>query len=378
MPSIEHSLLFFSLVVINLAPRIRSVVGDSLKQKTEDLLPLHTLKMAYDLVSLPPEILFQIICRLNHKDVLAFGTTCREAHSAVIPDNQLLWQAVFLQIFDDPRDRWNSLSKSARSSVTEREASFHWFDELRRRVLALKYITAEKLAFEKDDDSEAEEVIERLLDILDTAKSTLTAEDTRAGKVARTDDRYLGLNLNLLPSNYQFTPQFDGLVRGLPASVVRRNMDFNHSGSESCATSMPGSWETARAPGRPTTRSQVALELDKIVRSEAGSRLHVLCGLTQLETQDERSLGRARRITYDWSAATANTEYGPFKEEGGVDWRRLEAISSVVSRQFNLAVRGRMSPPLGLCFSLPHRTLQDPTVPDDWARAQGVWCGTYV
>lgn len=334
--------------------------------------------MAYDLVSLPPEILFQVICRLDHQDVLSFGRTCHAACSATTPDNHLLWQAVFLQKFDDPRDRWNSLTKSVRANLREREKSFHWFTELRRRMTALNYIAAEKLAFDDKDDPEAEGVIETLLDILDTAKSTLTTEDIRAGKEARVDDRYLGLNLNLLPSNWQFTTQFDGLVRGIPASTVRRNLDFSQYGSDSSATSMPGSWETSRAPGRPLTRSQASLELDKIVRSDAGSRLHVLCGLTELENQDERFLGRARRITYDWSFTNVDTEYGPFKKDGNVDWRRLEAISSVVSRQFNLAVRGRMTPPLGFCFSLPHRTLIDPTIPDDWARAAGMWCGTYV
>lgn len=329
-------------------------------------------------LSLPPEILSQILTRLTYPDLLAFSSTCREAHSFTSPNNQLLWQAAFLHKFDDPRDRWNSLTKAPRLQHKERELNWDWHGELRKRIVALKYVTAGNLAIEQDDTETYENVVQALLDIVDTAKSCPTPEELEAGRKPEVDDRDLSRNLSLLPINYHFTPEFDGLVRGLPASVVKKRLAFGYGTDDASALNIPGSWEST--PGRPLTRSQAAREMDMVVRSEAASRLHVLCGLTECEERDDKAVGRARRITYDWNDTDELNEYGPFKRDGSgeTDWRRLEAICTVVARQFTLAVRGRMILPQGFCFSLPYRTLVDPTMPEDWARVQGTWCGTYV
>ncbi|KAK5104123.1 hypothetical protein LTS08_002007 [Lithohypha guttulata] len=337
--------------------------------------------MELSIISLPPEILSQVLCRLSHTDLLAFSVTCRDAREHASPQNQLLWQAVFLQIFDDPRHRWDSLTRTVRQAGKDREVGWDWYNELRRRIVALRFVKSSKVAFENSNDPEAESVIEALLDIIDTAKTCLTPSEIQAGRKPEVDDRELSLNLGLLPIPYYFSREFDGLVRGLPASMVRRNAAPKYyEGDTSNARSMPGSWNEERTPGRPTTRLRAALEMEKAVRSAAGSRLHVLCGLTEYEVQDERALGRARRVTYDWTLTNSATDYGPFKNDGSgeIDWRRLEAVCSVVSRQFGNAIRGRMTPPQGFCFSLPYRTLLDPTTPNDWARVQGNWCGTYV
>ena len=331
-----------------------------------------------NVLSLPPEILSQILTQLTYPELLAFSSTCREAQSFTSPRNQLLWQAVFLRKFDDPRDRWNSLTEAARAQNKDRELNWDWHGELRKRVVALKYITATDLAIEDADSETYGKVVQALLDIIDTAKTCPSPAELKAGKKPEIDDRDISLNLGLLPINYYFTPEFDGLIRGLPASAVRRNLGDGYGVDSTSIPSMPGSWEST--PGRPVTRSQVAREMDKIVRSEVASRLHVLCGLTEWEERDDKAIGRARRITYDWNAADELNEYGPFKRDGSgeTDWGRLEAICTVVARQFAMAVRGRMILPQGFCFSLPYRTLCDPTVPEDWARVQGTWCGTYV
>lgn len=335
--------------------------------------------MTSNILGLPTEILTYILYRLSYQDLLSFSATCRETTAFASPRNQLLWQAIFLQKFDDPRDRWNTLTETARSAVKDREETWDWFSELQRRVSALRYVKAGALPIDEGDTEKSEEIISVLLDIIDTTKSCPTAEEVQKGMKVREDDRYLSRNVGLLPINYHFTPEFDGLVRGLPASTVRRNANNGYYGGDIlAATSMPGSWDST--PGRPTTRLQAALALDKIVRSENASRLHVLCGLTSFEEQDERSVGRARRIVYDWSLTDESTEWGPYKSDGSgeVDWRRLEAVCTVAARQFGLAVKGRMTVPQSFCFSIPHRTLSDPTVPEDWARVQGIWCGTYV
>lgn len=335
--------------------------------------------MVPEILALPTEILAYILYQVSYKDLLSFSATCHETYAYASPRNQLLWQSIFLQKFDDPRDRWNTLTKTARLAVRDREESWDWFTELQRRVRALRYVKASPPAIDENNSEQAEEIISTLLDIIDTAKSCPTAEEAQRGMKVLEDDRYLSRNIGLLPINYHFTPEFDGLVRGLPASMVRRNASASYYGGDILAASgMPGAWNST--PGRPTTRLQATLAFDKIVRSENASRLHVLCGLTDLENQDEKAVGRARRIVYDWNLTDETTEWGPYKNDGSgeVDWKRLEAICTVAARQFGLAVKGRMTMPQSFCFSLPHRTLSDPTAPEDWARVQGTWCGTYV
>lgn len=222
------------------------------------------------------------------------------------------------------------------------------------------------------DQTEIDELTETFLDILDTAKAYPSTREIKTGRKPELDDRDLSLNLKLLPNNYNFTGEFDGLVRGLPTSAG----GGAYGTSDSAVLNMPGAFNST--PGRPLTRSQATRKSDEVVRYEAGSRLHVLCGLTVREEHDAKSIGKARRITYDWNLTNDRNDYGPFKADGSgqVDWRRLESVCTVVARQFSSAVRSRMILPQGFCFSIPYRTLSDPTVPEDWARVTGNWCGT--
>ena len=343
--------------------------------------------MSSPLQNLPPEILFQILIHLSHShaSITALSSTCHDLHNFTSPTrNPLLWQSIFLQTFDDPFQRWSSLTKTPRLASTSRQKSWSWFLEFRRRIVALRHLKAGKFAIDTENDPQhAEEVISTILDIIDTAKSCLTSEEIATGKTQQVDDRAISLNLGLLPINYNFTPEFDGLVRGLPASMVRRNAGLGYYGGDTLAATsvpMPGAFDYVPHRDRVTTRLQASQALDKIVRSENASRLHVLCGLTELEEVDEKCIGRARRLVYDWELTDERTEWGPFKADGSgeVDWRRLEAVVTVAARQFNLAVKGRMIMPQSMCFSLPYRTLLDPTVPEDWARVHGIWCGTYM
>lgn len=322
---------------------------------------------------LPPEVLSQILAHLSYECLLSFAKTCRQAHSFSSPQNQLLWQAVFLHKFDDPRDRWASLTKSGQELAKEREKTWDWFHELRRRVLALRWVKYDgNDAALLWDQTEIDELTETFLDILDTAKAYPSAREIKTGRKPELDDRDLSLNLKLLPNNYNFTGEFDGLVRGLPTSAG----GGAYGTSDSAVLNMPGAFNST--PGRPLTRSQATRKSDEVVRYEAGSRLHVLCGLTVREEHDAKSVGKARRITYDWNLTNDRNDYGPFKADGSgqVDWRRLESVCTVVARQFSSAVRSRMILPQGFCFSIPYRTLSDPTVPEDWARVTGNWCGT--
>ena len=327
----------------------------------------------FTILDLPAEILSNIFCRLRYKDLVAISKSCHQAHEFCSPENQTLWQSVFLHDYDDPRDRWASLTKTHQATILERQATFDWFVELRKRVIALNYDTL-------IDDTDAdvyEHTIETILDIVDTAKSCNSLKDAQSGRVQEIDDRDLSLNITMLPTNYAFTARFAALIRGHTSSVIQRGPEHYGLDQSTVNRLMPGGWEERP---RPFTRSMAGLEHDKIIRSDNASRLHVLAGLSEWEIKDEKSMSRARRVTYNLNTTNSRNEYGPWKDDlsGEVDWQRLEAIFAVVARQFTTAVKGRMTLPQGFCFSIPHRTLVDPTIPDDWAGVSGNWVGTYV
>ncbi|KAI9874815.1 MAG: hypothetical protein M1823_007606, partial [Watsoniomyces obsoletus] len=115
-------------------------------------------------------------------------------------------------------------------------------------------------------------------------------------------------------------------------------------------------------------------------RPESACRLHALYGLTMRERLDPRSRGMARRKVYNWRLTSEDTDHGPFALDGSgrVNWSLLEGACSAISRNFELCVDGRLAMPHGMAYAIPHRTLIDPTVPEDWAGAQGSWLGTYA
>lgn len=312
-----------------------------------------------NVLELPQELLGRALSFLGPADIVRFGQTCQLAWAFIDPANVVLWQSAFLQVFDDPQDAWMLLTPTARESRPDTGAQYNWHAQLKRRLQALQAIdakwTGELLS---SNGPTPDEVIDAILDIIDTAKSRPTRRELQLGKRPETDDRS-SRNIALLPTPYSFSVRFDRLVRG----------SYENS-SETGA----GVWHS---PGRPTTRAMASAPGP---RSEAACRLHVLGGVTEQEAKDNRALGAARRSVYDWDLTNSATEYGPLKEDGSgnVDWHRLDAVCTVVTRHFSRAAQGRMTIPQGYQYSIPHRTLGDPMVPDDWAGVTGTWCGTYV
>jgi hypothetical protein len=195
------------------------------------------------------------------------------------------------------------------------------------------------------------------LSIIDTAKSGPSSAEISRGKSSRTDDRS-SLNLELL--SQIITEDDSGLVRLL--------FDVR-----------PGSSETV---GRPRTRA-LTLSMKDHIRSSMAKRLHTLVaftsGLRKLpERHDQERRHSARRYVYDWSSTNEHVDYGPYSHDGSgkVDWTLLEAAMTCISSNFAY-VMSHLSPPQGLFYSIPHRTLTDPTLPEDWAGVCGFWLGTY-
>lgn len=305
-------------------------------------------------LQLPQEVLSNVVAFLEPVDILQFGLVCRDAHDFISPANQILWRSAFLHVFDDPEDAWRHYPASYHIPRQD----WDWHAELERRFRALRALSRR---FARDDESQyAEDHIEAILSILDTAKYGLTKFEVAQGKAGMVDDRS-SLNIQLLQTMQQHS---HGLERLL--FETRRKDDVPDH-------------ELEHSPGRPMTRSRTVAARDA-TRPESASRLHALFGLTMKERIDSKLRGTARRKVYNWDFTSQDTDYGPFCLDGSgkVNWSLLEAAATAICRNFELCVDGRVAIPGGLAYAIPHRTLTDPTVPEDWARVTGVWLGTYA
>ncbi|EXJ59263.1 hypothetical protein A1O7_06695 [Cladophialophora yegresii CBS 114405] len=292
---------------------------------------------------LPYEILAGILSFLEPQSIIRFGRTCKAASLSIGPQNQILWKSAFLHVFDDPDEAW-SMTPGTPPLTTAR--GFDFYTELSRRFSALQAVR--KRSCGSDDRAEAN--IQALLSILDTAKFTLNARDIADGKVPLEDDRYTSLNLQILSNLAEWRQGIESLINDTPLS----------------------------SSSRPITRSMTIHEFEKC-RTRGASRLHVMYGLTNWERVDHKPRGAARRKVYDWNLIGADNDYAPFLRDGSgkVDWSLLEGVATVMRLNFSKCV-DQIAAPEGFCFSLPHRTLVDPTTPGDWARATGPWLGTYA
>ncbi|KIW91056.1 uncharacterized protein Z519_07950 [Cladophialophora bantiana CBS 173.52] len=307
-------------------------------------------------LDLPREILAHILACLHPAAIACFGQTCKAAHDFVRPQHQMLWRTAFLHIFDDPNDAW-SMMPGHQLLVPDR--AWDWHQELCARLMALRGVQSKRCG----SDSCAEAYLSALLDILDTAKFAPNARDIANGKMPEEDDRTTSLNLQILSGLTAYRDGIESLI--------------HDSGTQKV---LPHARSDERVSGGTLrfTKSMALSENDRN-RPESASRLHVLYGLTSRERIEHKARGAARRKVYNWSLSGPDNDYGPFRRDGTgkVDWLLLEAVFSVMSRNFSMCAEGRIAMPQGFCYALPHRTLADPTIPHDWARVTGTWLGTY-
>lgn len=310
-----------------------------------------------DLLNLPQELLSNVLSFLNPQAIIQFGRTCKTAHGLIKPENHILWKSAFLHIFDDPNDAWSMMPQAAQCSANN---DWGWHRELTKRLWALRDIQSRWCGA----NPRAEDDIDALLGILDTAKFAPTPRDIANGKLPKEDDRNTSFNLQILSSLGQSRDGLESLIHDLASYRFLRS---------SASESNPGNSLT-----RPITRSITMGENEKH-RPQSVARLHVLYGLTGREQIENKAFGAARRKVYDWSRIGLDNDYGPFNRDGSglVDWSLLEGVYSVIARNFVMCVDGRIAIPQGFCYSIPHRTLIDPTTPADWARVTGSWLGTY-
>lgn len=242
---------------------------------------------------------------------------------------------------------WEAQVASVRNK--DAEQNWDWYSRLAQRKTVSRLIESVRLIPFTDDYTSVRQTI---LDMIETAKPRLTPTEIARGVRPQMDDRR-SLNLNVLA---------DFSVSG------RKNLErIIHSRQMQALSERP-----PRAfDGRPVTRSTEPV----VEQPDEASRLHLLYGMTELEQGHPRLRGISRRLVYDWSLTGPQTDYGPFKLDGSghVNWQLLEGVCSTISRNFCRCADGRLIMPEGFHYSIPYRTLPDPTVPDDWAGAQGTW-----
>lgn len=307
------------------------------------------------LLELPQELLINVLTFLNARDLVTLGQTCKAIHSSIDPvHNQQLWRSTFLHAYDDPITAY----RQQRSKVGLQQREWDWFKELKHRFLATRLLdrhTEKSFAYPLGE----EEMVHVLLDMIDTSYCDGGAVPTE-GKHHLMDVKN-SQTIQCLPDRDEYSIAMDQLVR--ESRLIDPEVD--------------SAMEIDNA--RPITRSMSA-NRPRHPRTNAEARLHVLAGVTVREERDRKAMGRARRVVYDLSRTNERTEWSPCKDDGSgeIDWIRLEAVMTVGVRSFQNAIRGRMTLPQGFKYSIPYRSLIPAEAPNDWARATGNWCGTYV
>lgn len=308
---------------------------------------------------LAPELLEWILCFLPPRDLTSFGRTCRRANAFVKPSNQILWRSSFLQVFDDPRDAWKLLLPTARSENRQRESTWDWYREVRRRFEAFGAVC------EIDGPAvlvNTEQTIRTLLDIRETASYhyQVISSDNDDGLYP---DR-VSLNINFLER------LFSGWVVPNPEKFVHdyhRDID---------GASLP--LDLMTDPGRRVTRSMLG-STNSI--PEWASRFHIFYGMTKREKDSVKAKASARAIVYDWNVTGPSAEYGPLRKDdsGIIDWQTLEAITSLMHRIIAaLRKEHQLTNPTGFSHSIPHVLPLLPRDQEDWAGVTNGWIGTYA
>lgn len=317
-------------------------------------------------LNLPSELLCQALSYLLPDDLARLGTTCKAAQYFIQGDNTALWKQIFLNVFDPPRH--HPLLGDRDSPI---KPEFDGFAELKARYAAKALVLDQG---KKEIESESyPRAIEVLLDVLDTTCTT-PSQAKEKGKCS-----WLKRSRNIAWIESIFNNN----------SIAQRFIHDFHPDSYPSQLPIP-QHEASVIPTRRVTRSMTMTHHP--TPSPAASRLHVLYGLTRRERRSKHARGHARHLVYDWSLSDPVQDFGPFTPQGSTDWRMLEAIYSVVIRNFEATCVSDIDRhyiptsdpknleyghPHGFRCSVPNLILQNPSVPQDWARVTGNWLGTY-
>jgi hypothetical protein len=111
--------------------------------------------------------------------------------------------------------------------------------------------------------------------------------------------------------------------------------------------------------------------------------VQIIYGPTSREQESVAAKAAARALVYDWSNTGEAAEYGPLTNDnsGTVNWPVVEAISSLMHRIFDTALKAYGLRHSGFATHMPNGLPLDVerfSAPHDWAGATGEWLGTYA
>lgn len=323
-------------------------------------------KAPESLVELAPELLDLVLTYLGPQELTRFGATCRRARDFTRPTNQLLWKQTFLHKFDHPKHVWNQLVPTARSANQPREALWDWHRELMRRMKVFHLLlggNSQTIA------PQIENVVNTLLDVQQTASRT----------------HKLGYN-ELQSLNIKYLKYIERRIESLDFIVH----DFTRHPN---SLAVPNQLKMDLDLHRPVTRSilrnsaavpeyasrfHVSYQFRKACHSSNKSK--IIYGPTQREQESTAAKAGARAIVYDWGVTSEEADFGPFNKDGTgtVNWQAVEAISSLMHRIFDTALKAYQLSPTGFDIHVPQTQPKDPANPKDWAGVTSIWVGTYA
>ncbi|KAF2637877.1 hypothetical protein P280DRAFT_472038 [Massarina eburnea CBS 473.64] len=309
------------------------------------------------ILDLAPELLELVLSFLSPKDLICFALTCRHVSGFVQPDNQILWKASFLQVFDHPKHAWASLVPTARAENQSREAEWDWYHELQRRFIAFNAVC-------KSDQTAL------LTGVEDVVRTLLDVEETASCKDKDEDGNARSLNVIFLE---QLTRERQAEEPREPR-IFKIVHDYDYQ-RDSESRSLP--LEHLIDSDRRVTRSMLAR---RVAVPEWASKFHIIHGPTEREQESSRAKAAARAIVYDWNVTGPPADFGPFKKDlsGAVDWQNVEAISSLMHRIIATALKMYKLAPTGFSINIPRALPLNVASPEDWAGATGTWLGTYA
>ncbi|KAG7450187.1 uncharacterized protein BT62DRAFT_885214 [Guyanagaster necrorhizus] len=269
------------------------------------------MSFAATLFAVPPEIIQHILAFCYPLEVSAFSRTCRAAYYVVYSlSDQYLWRELIIHHFDDPR-------KSLRCATSSTPLRYDWKAELQRRMVSASIV----LNARDISDDQLRFALETFISIIDDASPIPRIQDIQA--VPSCGLLWLTRLLHRSQILYRQPPQqLQQLVARLSVYFLFSDVDED----EECA----------------------------------------------LITWGQRT--ESRCFTYDLRNYNIDNNWGPYLEDGSVNWLHIRHLMTVIwANLADLPERWKIvRPAVGLeatrAFSAPNISGQR-----DWAGVEGTW-----
>ncbi|WWC63785.1 uncharacterized protein I303_106390 [Kwoniella dejecticola CBS 10117] len=320
-----------------------------------------TPQLQSPLLRAPSEIIQKVLSASGGDQVgniAKAAKVCRELRSIIYGDtDQTLWRDVFLEHYDDPRLAGSSPAGSSGIRID-------WKKRVQDRELVGRVFSNDYEGSVDQLDKHSELIISTLFSMYSDLPPTNSSFDP-----SKSDDSLNSALLSKWLSSRLFKHIYESQYF-LPASP--------------------------RKPTTPLTRSGRSIKRDKRDTVDPIiSRLHCLAPplYNDDSSADREWRGHVRHSVYDVGNYQEKNDYGPFTEDGKVDWTLVDAISSTMmcnaQELLDTEPDGWLPVVQPLSYGIePARGwgYNDLRRPDnlaeddvwDWAGVEGSWCGCYA